>query len=37
MSMIENPWRNFDEFDPASFEGQSSERPLLPPSAPAVC
>ena len=30
MSVIENPWRNFDEFDPASFEGQSSEPPQWP-------
>ena len=30
MSVIENPWRNFDEFDPASFEGQCSEPPQWP-------
>ena len=30
MSVIENPWRNFDEFDPSSFEGQSSEPPQWP-------
>ena len=30
MSVIENPWRNFDDFDPASFAGKDSEPPQWP-------
>ena len=30
MPVIENPWRNFDEFDPDSFAGRDSEPPQWP-------
>jgi hypothetical protein len=30
MPVIENPWRNFDEFDPGSFAGKASEPPQWP-------
>ena len=30
MSVIENPWRNFDDFDPTSFAGKDSEPPQWP-------